>query len=449
MSPELARTIVDAAIHHHDSLRMQFRRQDGQWTQTIAAPAEDVPFEVVDLSDLPDGQWKTAIEQKAEDAQSTLNLQRGPILRVVMFRLGANESARLLITIHHLVIDNVSWRVLLEDLLTAFSQQRQGEMVQLPPKTTSFKRWAERLQEYAHSDACVGDLEYWAAIAKTRAPDLPVDNAAGKLSNTRSSTRTVTASLTVDETRDLLHEVPKAYHTQVNDVLLTALAQALTKWTGGRSLLVDLEGHGREEVLEGVDVSRTVGWFTTVHPLRLTLPLSAAANPGNALKSVKEQIRQVPKRGLSYGLLRYMHSDARLRQQLEAVPQPQIGFNYLGQFDQLFQENDTFGVAEESVGDAMSPRGMRRHLLEVNGGVSGGQLHLTWTYSENVHRRETIEKVTADYIAKLRNLINHCRSHEATFTPSDFGLARMSERDLNRVLTKLNGTEEREAVRGL
>jgi non-ribosomal peptide synthase protein (TIGR01720 family) len=246
--------------------------------------------------------------------------------------------------------------------------------------------------------------------------------------------------LSPEETRALLRDVPQAYDTQINDALLTALAQTFVQWSGTRCLLVNLEGHGREEILEGVDLSRTVGWFTTMFPVVLELQADA---PGEALKSVKEQLRRIPNRGIGYGLLRYLKGDAAITEKLRSLPQAEVSFNYLGQFDQMLSPNSRFQLAKESSGSEHSQLGSRGHLLEVNALVTGGQLQLDWTYSSSLHQQPTIENLAQGFLKALRSLIAHCQSPEAGgYTPSDFPLTQMSQNALDTAFTTIEFEEE-------
>ncbi|HEU0078852.1 MAG TPA: condensation domain-containing protein, partial [Longimicrobiaceae bacterium] len=368
--------------------------------------------------------------------QRSLDLARGPLLRVVLFDLGAGGQL-LLLVIHHLVVDGVSWRILLEDLETAHAQLSRGEAVRLPAKTTSWQSWAERLAEQTHSEAIAAEAGYWLEQSRRAAAPLPVDDAAGE--NTAAQAQSVSVKLGETETEALLRKVPQAYRTQIDDVLLTALARTLTRWTGGVRVRVDLEGHGREEErVEGADLSRTVGWFTAVYPVVLEAP----AEVGAALKAVKEQLRAVPGKGMGYGLLRWL-SGAEVGEELSGASEAQVGFNYLGQFDGMASGEAFFGFAEESAG-AWSDEGTpRRHLLEVSGTVREGRLELEIGYSAAVHRRETIERVAAWYAEALRELIAHCTSGEAGgYTPSDFPLAGLGQAELDALLGSERGVED-------
>jgi amino acid adenylation domain-containing protein/non-ribosomal peptide synthase protein (TIGR01720 family) len=428
---ELLQQVMQQLLVHHDALRLRFvRSASGDWQQVNVEPDSSLPCQRVDLSTLPETEQASAFEVVAAEEQIRLNLQSGPLVRVTLFDLGPNKPGRLLLVIHHLAVDGVSWRILLEDLQTAYQQLSRGQAIALPPKTTSFQEWAQQLNEYAQSTALEQELDYWLASSWSGVAPLPVDTLEGD--NTEASARTVSVSLSVPDTRALLQEVPQAYNTQINDVLLTVLVQAFAQWTGTRCLLVDLEGHGREEIFAEVDLSRTVGWFTTIFPV--LLELREVDHPGEALKSVKEQLRCIPHGGIGYGLLRYLNGDEAIAEKLRTLPQAEVSFNYLGQFDQVLSSDSMFGLTKESSGPEHSQLGHRSYLLDVNAFVAGGQLQLDWIYNEHRHQRATIEGLAKGFVAALQALIAHCQSPEAGgYTPSDFPLARLDEQKLSKL----------------
>ena len=439
LNPELLEQVVRQLLRHHDALRLRFVQSGDYWEQMNATIEETVPLSVVNLSQMSsDEQQTAAIEAVASELQASLNLLTGPIMRVALFQLGIDQPGRLLIIVHHLMVDGVSWRILLEDLASAYQQLCQGEAIQLPAKTTSFQQWAQRLTEYGQSQALATELEYWLAQYESGVTCLPVDYPIDQQVNTVASAAIVSVSLSVEQTCALLQEVPSAYNTQINDVLLTALVQSLQAWTGERcSVLIDLEGHGREELFKDVDLSRTVGWFTTIFPVRLEL--RELNHPGSALKSVKEQLRRLPNRGIGYGILRYLSQDATTRSKLQSLPEAQVSFNYLGQLKWVDSKSFVLGSAKESCGPAHNQLGNRRHLLEVNGFVASGKLQLDWTYSEKVHQRTTVERLAQGFIQALQVLISHCQSSDVGgYTPSDFPLARLNEEKLNKLFTMLD-----------
>ncbi|HEV2736414.1 MAG TPA: condensation domain-containing protein, partial [Longimicrobiaceae bacterium] len=348
-------------------------------------------------------------------------------LRMAYFDLGAGRAGRLLVVIHHLAVDGVSWRILLEDVENAYAQLSRGEAVRLPAKTTAWKAWAERLEEHARSNVPEEEVAYWVGQTQKPVAALPVDDPAAE--STAAGSRFVAVRLSEEETGTLLREVPQAYRTQIDEVLLTALAAALGRWTGELRVRIDLEGHGREEAaVGGVDLSRTVGWFTSVYPVVLDLPETREA--GAALKAGKEQLRAVPNHGIGYGLLRYL-GGAEAAGELSRAAEPEVGFNYLGQFDRSVSGESFFAFAEESPGASVDGRSPRQHLLEVSGSVRGRRLELLVGYAEGVHRRETVERLAEGLAEELRELIAHCHSPEAGgYTPSDFPLVQLDDETL-------------------
>ena len=416
-------------LHHHDALRLRFEPDATGWRQIAGGPEAPVAFEVIDLTAEPAAARSAAISAAAARIQASLDLTAGPIMRAALFDLGAHEPSRLLIVIHHLAVDSVSWQILLEDLNLAYMQLSQGRPVSLPPKTTAFKYWAERLSDYARSDTAQAELQYWLQAQPASAPPLPRDRATG--ANIEATAQTVRVALEPAETRDLLINAPAAYRTQINDVLLTALVQAFAGWTGRDALLIELEGHGREDLFDDVDLSRTVGWFTTLFPVHLDL--GGSSEPGAALKTVKEQLRRIPHHGLGYGLLRWLNTVSS--EQLHDRAQAEVAFNYLGQFDQVDGASSLFRFADEPSGPPRSPNAERPSLIEINSLVVGGRLQIEWRYSPALHDETTIAAVAEGFVAALRTLIAHCTSPEAGgATPSDFPLAQLDQRQLDALL---------------
>ena len=427
-------TVLGQVIAHHDALRLRFTPTESGWRQAFAAANDAVTLTHLDLSALSAADQAAALETSAAKLQSSLDLSAGPLVRAALIDVGDPKAAYLLLIIHHLVVDGVSWRILLEDLWTAYEQLMAGDEIRLPPKTTSFQLWARRLAEYAQSSDLEEETSYWLALSRVTVCRLPRDFPEGV--NTAASAGTLIVALSVEETQALLQDIPKAYHTQINDVLLTALILALSQWTGGDSFLIEIEGHGREAIFEDVDLSRTTGWFTTIFPVHLEL--GRAANPGDALRSIKEQLHRVPRRGIGYGLLRYLSENTGLRDALQALPQAEVAFNYLGQFDQSQSESSHWKRLAELTGPNLSPRGHRPNLLEIDGSVNEKRLELVWTYSENVHRRSTIETLAEQFTKALRELIAHCGLPDAGgYTPSDFSKARLSQKELDKLISRL------------
>ena len=426
---------VQMLVTHHDALRLRFARTTAGWRQFHASPSECESLIHLDFSAVAEGDWPETIVKATEMLQNSLDLATGPVFQVGLMTFGDDIPARLFLVAHHLVVDAVSWRILLEDFQAILEQLEQGPSPVLPAKTTSFKHWAHYLQTVAQGDALKREIGYWTTPVRERISKLPVDVEAG--ADTEASAETVTLSLTTEETRALLHDVPSVYHTQVNDILVTALAMTLGHWTGTSTHLVDLEGHGRDGIGDAPDVSRTVGWFTTVFPV--LLEVNRQTQPGEAIKSVKDQLRQIPNKGTGHGLLRYLSPEAETRARLAALPQAEVLFNYLGQFDQVLAADSRFVPAQEPKASDHSPLAARSHTFEINAHVGENRLQVNWAFSRNRHRRATVETLCGNYVEALRALIRHCLTPDAGgFTPSDFPGAKISQKDLDTLMLSLS-----------
>jgi amino acid adenylation domain-containing protein/non-ribosomal peptide synthase protein (TIGR01720 family) len=417
LNAALLEQTIKHLLVHHDALRLRFNYSESGWRQFNDGPDESAPFTfpliTMDLSQLEREEQIEALEAAAAALQSSLNLSEGPLLRVAYFTMGPKRADRALLIFHHLVVDVVSSHILMEDFQTIYQQLSLGQAVKLPPKTTSFRKWSLRLAEHAQSSELKQELSYWVESLGGERPALPLDYPAG--ANSEASTETMLTAFSVEETRALLQEAPAITGGRMQEFLLTALAMSWTRWTGQQRLLVDVEGHGREYILDDVDLSRTVGWFTSVYPV--LLDLGGAVEPGAALRVIQSQLRRVPNRGIGYGLLRYLCEDEEVRTRISATPQAEVNFNYLGQLDQQGanrSEATPFRQARESKGPERSLRGERFYRLYVVGSVRGERLRMHWNYSAKLHKRSTIERLAAGFDEELRRLIAHCLSAKAS-----------------------------------
>ncbi|MDF0734272.1 non-ribosomal peptide synthetase [Pseudomonas entomophila] len=413
---ELERALA-ALAQHHDSLRLRFAQAGGRWhAEYDQAGAQPLLWSAT-VTDLDDCQALYT------DVQRSLDLADGPLLRGLLVSDGSGAQ-RLLLAIHHLVVDGVSWRVLLEDLQALY----RGET--LAAKTHALGDWAARLASYAGSDSLRDELGWWAAQLGGVRHELPCDHPQG--GNLHRHARTLAIGLDVEQTRQLLQQAPAAYHTQVNDLLLTALARTLAQWSGDREVLVQLEGHGREGLFEDIDLTRSVGWFTNAYPLRLSAVVGDdAAARAASIKGIKEQLRQVPHKGLGYGVLRYLADDA-LRERMAALPQARITFNYLGQFDQQFDAKTLFQPLDAPTGQAHDLDAPLPNWLSVDGQVYGGALQLRWTFSAERYEAQTIAALAETYRQELLALVDHCLADgNGSFTPSDFPLAQLTQEQID------------------
>ncbi|MFL1555606.1 amino acid adenylation domain-containing protein [Pseudomonas sp. O11] len=407
LEPARLEAALTQLINHHDVLRLRFVQQGDTWQQAHGAPVNEPALWQSSASD------DTQLAGLCDEVQRSLDLQQGPLLRAALVQM-ADGTQRLLLVVHHLVVDGVSWRILLEDLQQAYREAA------LPAKTSSYQQWAQQLQ--AHAQTLDDQLAFWQAQSSDA--DLPCDNPQGGLQN-RLGTQLETR-LDAELTRQLLQDAPAAYRTQVNDLLLTALTRVISRWSG-HAALIQLEGHGREDLFDTIDLSRTVGWFTSLFPVRL----QAQGELSDAIKSVKEQLRAVPDKGLGYGLLRYL-GNPKSRETLAGLAAPRITFNYLGQFDRQFNESALFVPAAQGSGQAQDPEAPLANWLTVEGQVYGGELSLQWGFSREMFNAATIQRLADDYATELKALIEHCCTTPAgQVTPSDFPLACLTQQQLD------------------
>jgi non-ribosomal peptide synthase protein (TIGR01720 family) len=402
LKPELLEQVINLLLHHHDALRTRSIHDEAGLYQFIAPPGESVPFTTFDLSHVPVEQQKQVLESIAAGLQGSLNLESGPLMRVALFVLGSNQPVRLLVLIHHMMCDYYSWEVVWSDLQTLYAQLERGETPQLPPKTTSLKYYAERLIEHTRSGALDGELAYWLAEPRRRVLPLPVDYPGGI--HTGASGRTVSASFNIEDDPALQEVISPPAGIQTLDLLLTAVGLACSEWCGNDVVLLHLERHGRETILDDVDLSRTVGWLS--YSIPLLLELEATRDTRKALQSVKAQLSRLPNLGIGHSLLQYCRGDIDIAEQLRALPQPQILFNYRGRVvERAVPQAFAVRPAKESAGTSYSLLLHRRHLMWIDVVWDEGQLLWNWTYSEQVHRRSTIEQLAQRVLEILRTLI--------------------------------------------
>ncbi|MEU1066673.1 non-ribosomal peptide synthetase [Streptomyces albidoflavus] len=399
----LAAALAELPVRH-DMLRARFTHDGTRWRQRIdPGPPGEVPLVRHDLSALPEDERWAAVERLAAEADAGHDLAAGRLWSALLLDLGPGRRRQLFLTVHHLVVDAVSWRVLLDDLATGHAQLRAGEPVRLPGRTTSFQEWARRLRDHTRAGGFDAELPHWRGLPEP-AP-LPRDRA-GEYRH--GEVRTVLAELGEEETELLLHRATGLLRAAPRDLVLAGLARVLARWTGQRAVTVDLEGHGREDLFEEVDLSRTVGWFTTLYPVSLDLPGeeagSGAPEDWKALaRAVRRGLRATPGNGLGHGALRRLAEGGAV----PGGPGAEVVFNYHGQTDLPHDPEGLFHAFGPTVGLDRSPAAREGHLLEVVGAVSGGRLRLTWYYAETVHHRATVERLAAEHLGLLRAAARH------------------------------------------
>ena len=424
----ILRSVFTKLLEHHDALRMVARREsDDIVLFNRGIEGNLYSLETVDL--MNQDYFLENIEAEADRLQKSVDLYNGPLVKAGLFK--TNEGDYLLLVIHHLVVDGISWRIILQDLFNGYMQASRDEEIKLPAKTDSFYDWSAQLSRYANSQALLSEVDYWADVEAININPLPKDRPITE--RKYKDIKQVRVELTANDTTRLLKDVSQAYNTEINDILLAALGFAVKEWTGEERVLINLEGHGREEITNNIDISRTVGWFTAQYPV--VLDLSGSRDLTYRIKSVKESLRRIPNKGIGYGILRYLtlpENKASLRFNLR----PEVSFNYLGQFD-IDLDNDGFSIADVSLG--MSPNMECLYAIDINGMVNQGRLILTFAYHDGEYKRETIAKFAANFQEKLAQIINHCAKRNYTeMTPSDFTYKKNSIDELETALSDLD-----------
>lgn len=340
---------------------------------------------------------------------------------------GDGESpARIVLVVHHLVVDEVSWSVLLADLEAASNQLAADAAVRLPSKTTSFKTWAQRLTDYVSSGGFDSELQHWQAVEANESDRLPVDFESA--SNVESNAQHVVVALDERWTEALIRELPAIHGCEIMEVFLAALSCAVCTWCGSSSLVVDVEGHGREGLFDDVDHSRTVGWFTTMYPVRLEPDPNLSVS--GQLAAVRRQLRAVSAHGLGYGALRYLTNLQRSPGDRSLARRPDLAFNYLGQTPAGVRSGSLPRRVSNMVDFVRDPTAPRTHLIEVNSRIVARQLEVVWIYSDQMYRREEIERVAHGYVDGLQELIRRSR-REATDTPGSQRFVMVSQLELD------------------
>lgn len=412
--PEL-HWVVRELTTHHDALRFTYRRAGAQWIQQYGTSA-NVPV-IEDLTGI-ESSFNTTVAEKLALHQQSLDIEKGELMRIVMVLTPQEITEnRLFIVIHHLAVDGVSWRILLEDISFLLNGIKNGEKTSLGKKSTSYKNWYTVLEKWGQSKAVTSQRAYWDYVVKCYQP-LPVDKECLEAVRARDTSHHI---MRLDEhaTGRLIHEVPQVYHTEINDLLLAALAKTLTKFSGTSKTTIGMEGHGREPVDKGIDTTRTVGWFTTHYPV--LLEIDPGTDTDGLIKTVKEQLRKIPEKGLGFGVLKYLNKEEAYR----GKPCWDLVFNYHGQGDNVLNTHAWLGTATEHTGSGIDPE-REVEKLAVTGIVREKELVLHWTYSHKHYRKETVLALADGFIQNLKQLITHClirlESRKAVHTPSDYGL---------------------------
>eukprot|EP01105_Mastigella_eilhardi_P024466 TRINITY_DN6384_c0_g1_i1.p1 TRINITY_DN6384_c0_g1~~TRINITY_DN6384_c0_g1_i1.p1 ORF type:complete len:3210 (-),score=660.94 TRINITY_DN6384_c0_g1_i1:83-9712(-) len=430
---EQAQRLVDALVEHHETLSLRY-----------PSNVEQVYCECggVDVGNTQvEGTYEfvsNLMAARMEQLEESLDLQLGPVMAAELFSGSSLHEPLLFIVAHHLVVDMFSWRILYEDTQTLQQQLEKGECLTLPRKTSSFAAWGKGLIRYLPE--AEKQWNYWlSTAAMQRELCLPVDHD----SDVWAGVGTQCGMLDEQDTNALLTKVHAVYHTQINDVLLAAMMLGLQSWGELSDMVVHLEGFGREEHFVNVDVSRTIGWFTTIFPVHLQLPAKDAAASrahflGEAIKAVKEQLRAVPDKGIGYGVLRYL-SGAPNAEILSRSDHPNVAFNYLGGLDDTGVADRLLRPGREQGAPPcdFAPENVLPDILNFEPAVVAGQLQFTITFHRRYYTDETIANLVDAYRSSLVELVHHCLDPGVgCYTISDFPLCHAPQSYFNSLGNK-------------
>ncbi|MEK3918735.1 amino acid adenylation domain-containing protein [Paenibacillus sp. FSL K6-2393] len=432
--------VLQKLAEHHDALRMVFCKTE-QGFSALTRAIQNGGLFTLDVFDFKDAENPTqVVEAKATGIQAGIDLENGPLMKAGLFQ--CEDGDHLLLAVHHAVVDGVSWRILMEDFALGYEQTGKSEEIRFPAKTDAYRTWSEQLAAYAQSPEIAKERAYWQAVEQMEVLAVPKDMEADV--TTQYDSESLFVRLTPEETELLLKRVHRAYNTEMNDILVTALGIALHKWTGHERVRINLEGHGRESIGTDIDITRTVGWFTTKFPV--VLEPETDRDLAYQIKQVKENLRRIPNKGLGYGICRYL---SKSEDGLVWGAEPEINFNYLGQFDDDVNQ-DEIGISSYSSGSPASDRQARSFVLDINGMVLDGALSLDLSYSQKQYRKETMEAFAQQLEHSLRDLIIHCAGKENTeLTPSDVQFKGLTIAELEHIAQRSGHLSEIENIYSL
>ena len=389
---------ISKIVEHHDALRMVYRQEDRRWVQFNRGIGEGMfAMEIIDFQEETD--YKARLNHEADKLQKRLDISEGPLVRLGLFK--TFEGDYLLIVIHHLVVDGVSWRIILDDFVSGYTQAVGNEDIKLADKTESFRKWASVLEDYSESKELLVEIDYWKTIKQYHEEPLPADGAA---TGDKHPGSIITVSLPEEETDRLFKSARKAYSLEYNEVLLTALGLALQEWTGKNSALLNIEGHGREKIDGSIEISRTVGWFTSIFPV--VINVSDGGNIYESLMLVSNILKQIPNKGVGYGILKYLTPE-KFKNEISFDNNPQICFNFFGQFDKELRKSD-FYISNLSAGNMVDQNSERLYSLDLNCVISEGQLQMLVNYDQHEFKIETIQKFADSFQKRLMDISSHC-----------------------------------------
>ena len=414
---------VKQLMIHHDALRLRFKKASSGWVQYLTEVPKETPLKIISLDGMGAVARDKTISKNCQQAQQSLHFENGPMLQIVYFYSQDENNDALFVCAHHLIVDTVSWRILLNDLASLARNESLGE------KSSSYQQWAQQLTAYATSDKLAISEKYWGNLPSSSA--LPYD---GVGSNLESDVSHYVVQLDKTATQSLLNDCPRVLRSQIDEVILTAVVKTMANWANCEDIIVECEGHGREDLFEGIDISSTVGWFTSRYPVALQVDASQSAL--QQVLNTKKQLREVPDNGIAYGILRYLKQGAGQEQN-----QPHLTYNYLGQIDRGV--DDSFQSLDIDSGEQRDPASQRQVPLTLVGHIANGCLRLNWLYSGEQFHLQTIKSLADNTLAELISLLETvAQSDQVYLSTDDFPLSSLSQSQLQQLSKSSNEIED-------
>ncbi len=412
--------VISKLIEHHDALRMNYGQEKKALYFNDAYLLEDNKIEIYNLSGMSSSERDTRILQIYNKVKASFNIEKGLLFKACLIKQ-EDYKVQLLLTAHHLIVDGVSWRILLDDINYMLNQLFNRQIIKLPQKTQSIKKWAELIEGYINADI-YKEVDYWKSVIDKEFA-FPTDYTSAE--DTKGSGKTITGRLEVQDTVNLLLNANKAYNTDIRDLLIVSLIKTIKQFSHTEKIVIEMEGHGREDVFNSIDISRTVGWFTSIYPFYIRLNNNDLSSQ---IRLVKEQIRKIPNNGFRFGILKY------LSKSISDNNEKRIRFNFLGDFDSQ-NNSDFYKVLNTESGEDISEENLLTCLLDINCFIMDKELNVKVTYSNNLFYLETMERFLEEFIDNVKIIIKHCcNKREVEFTPSDFDTVDISMEDLDSLL---------------
>jgi bacitracin synthase 3 len=423
IEPSTISSVLKEIVIHHDMLRAYFSKDN----QIIKSSVEENLFELYekDLSNAPDNEHEEIIRVQTEKISASMDIEKGPLLKVILFR--DNSITYIFIAVHHLIIDSVSWEILIEDLNSCYKKMKKNERINLPLKTNSYKDWVTEQEILAQTDLLKEEIPYWENIEK----NIIID---------KKENRNIQESfLNYNEinfekslTEKLVYKSVKSYGLEVKDILIAALFRSIATETKNKNVVINVESHGRENAYSKLSIERTIGWFTSIYPVFVE---NIGESLHNDLINVKETLRKVPNKGIGYGILKKYN---KLND--KSYNSPDFNFNYLGEGAANIS-NDYFKISKIKQGSAISDKNKFGAPISLDGKIESGILSILISYDSNYFHRDFINKFAETYKNEVYRIVDFCVSSDKVYkTPSDYGQTTMSMKDFNKIIRQLESS---------